>query len=413
MPRKCITLAKPILARLKRFRQMVNWEIESDRRQQLDQLYPLVKDWQGQLPNLRDVFRPEEIERILIEVVKPHESELKPDPIIKFVIKTGYKDQPDVDEEGKPSPRRTTPLHYAFRRWLSDGNTVVGDLFKIYDRFDVNYTDEFGCTHFHVACKFNFVDIVEKFLEFGQDPNTPNCLPRESDADSVDPPLHLTLKCNHKKVVELLLKSGADPNLANKGGSTALHIVSFDLVEMLFELSNEKYRPIQVNAQDERGRTPLHLGYYYNLEASLLGPFACDTCCCCCYTWCGRAIDLDLYSNKEPYCRGVWDGWSCWPDTPAGETVYQSCPTFVTGFDPMRGILASLTWRKNVCSGTERDVNSRTHNRVCKHPQQQQSRKLPYVAAAARRRVIFVIVRGLANNLNFVARTLPRGGTHT
>uniref|UniRef100_A0ABD2XA49 Calcitonin receptor n=1 Tax=Trichogramma kaykai TaxID=54128 RepID=A0ABD2XA49_9HYME len=48
----------------------------------------------------------------------------------------------------------------------------------------------------------------------------------------------------------------------------------------------------------------------------------------------------DLAANNtaappEPYCRGVWDGWSCWPDTPAGETVYQSCPTFVTGFDPM------------------------------------------------------------------------------
>ncbi|GLV37973.1 Diuretic hormone 31 Receptor [Carabus blaptoides fortunei] len=36
------------------------------------------------------------------------------------------------------------------------------------------------------------------------------------------------------------------------------------------------------------------------------------------------------------YCEGMFDGWSCWNDTPAGHVANQSCPTFVTGFEPDR-----------------------------------------------------------------------------
>ncbi|XP_076474060.1 diuretic hormone 31 Receptor isoform X1 [Bombus vancouverensis nearcticus] len=35
----------------------------------------------------------------------------------------------------------------------------------------------------------------------------------------------------------------------------------------------------------------------------------------------------------EPYCRMTFDGWSCWPNTPAGTTAYAQCPNFITGFD--------------------------------------------------------------------------------
>ncbi|KZC13025.1 Secretin receptor [Dufourea novaeangliae] len=35
----------------------------------------------------------------------------------------------------------------------------------------------------------------------------------------------------------------------------------------------------------------------------------------------------------EPYCRITFDGWSCWPNTPAGATAYAPCPNFITGFD--------------------------------------------------------------------------------
>ncbi|KAJ6641752.1 Calcitonin gene-related peptide type 1 receptor, partial [Pseudolycoriella hygida] len=41
-------------------------------------------------------------------------------------------------------------------------------------------------------------------------------------------------------------------------------------------------------------------------------------------------------SENGKYCKGTWDGWSCWPDTKAGSSAYTSCPEFITGFDPTR-----------------------------------------------------------------------------
>ncbi|XP_042890964.1 calcitonin gene-related peptide type 1 receptor-like isoform X2 [Penaeus japonicus] len=36
------------------------------------------------------------------------------------------------------------------------------------------------------------------------------------------------------------------------------------------------------------------------------------------------------------FCPRLFDGWSCWNDTPAGETAYSPCPYFITGFDHKR-----------------------------------------------------------------------------
>uniref|UniRef100_A0A1I8PY96 G-protein coupled receptors family 2 profile 1 domain-containing protein n=1 Tax=Stomoxys calcitrans TaxID=35570 RepID=A0A1I8PY96_STOCA len=43
-------------------------------------------------------------------------------------------------------------------------------------------------------------------------------------------------------------------------------------------------------------------------------------------------------THNEPgtYCPGTFDGWLCWPDTPAGKSAYERCPDFITGFDPLR-----------------------------------------------------------------------------
>uniref|UniRef100_A0ABD2WKE3 PRANC domain-containing protein n=1 Tax=Trichogramma kaykai TaxID=54128 RepID=A0ABD2WKE3_9HYME len=176
--------------------------------------------------------------------------------IIEFVAASGYKDEPELDENGKPVLRRTTAVHHA--------TSLDYHLFKIYNRFDINYVDEDGYTHFHAACKYNRYDIVEEFLKLGQDPD---CLPREPNTNSVDSPLHFALKSSYlvgaqKKVIELLLKSGADPNSPDKEGSTPLHVIyhcNRRLIKTFFEIIDANHLSIQIDAKDRLGRTVLHL----------------------------------------------------------------------------------------------------------------------------------------------------------
>ncbi|CAB0037157.1 unnamed protein product [Trichogramma brassicae] len=172
----------------------------------------------------------------------------------------GYKDEPYLHKDGKPLLSRVTPVH---RAAILKNSNCVKELFKIFANCDVNYADECGSTHFHVACQYGYEDVVVKFLEHGQDPNCRAPLGGE-------PPLLLAARVEDEWVVELLLRNGADPNARNSSGSTALHIIckcygdSVELLfEMLFELSDEKYHPVQIDAQDRWGKTPLHFAQLY------------------------------------------------------------------------------------------------------------------------------------------------------
>ncbi|CAB0029114.1 unnamed protein product [Trichogramma brassicae] len=239
-------------------RENVNWEMEKERQELLYQLYPLIREWEGEMPNLRDIFRTEEIDWLLVENEKCHCNISIDDRslLIRFVIGTGYKDEPDIDENGKPLLRRPTAVHRAARLRNS---ATVRELFKIYHRFDVNYTDELGFSHFHVACMFGLDGVVERFLELGQDPD---CLTQESSP--VDPPLHLTLRHERKETFELLLRRGADPNSTDAEGSTPLHVVCRyecyrDLATILFEIGDdEHHRVVRVDVRNKLGNTPLH-----------------------------------------------------------------------------------------------------------------------------------------------------------
>uniref|UniRef100_A0ABD2X5M5 Uncharacterized protein n=1 Tax=Trichogramma kaykai TaxID=54128 RepID=A0ABD2X5M5_9HYME len=240
------------LEHLKSIRVEVNWEIEEERENFYRQFCSLIGDWKGRHPDLREIFRREEIEWMLTKSVKTG-----PNEFICFVIRTGYKDEPDLDEDGKLLLLRNTPVHYAAEHKVPDWISKVCELFKIYDKFNVNYTNESGFTHFHVACMSGCDEIVEKFLELGQDPNI-------SMKETGDTSLHLALENRHTKTIELLLRNGANPNLAKKGGSTCLHyiallseVVDDDLVEKFFQIIDDIQLTLEVNAQDDDGITPL------------------------------------------------------------------------------------------------------------------------------------------------------------
>ncbi|CAB0040455.1 unnamed protein product [Trichogramma brassicae] len=259
--------------KLKSLREKVNWEIEKERHDLLDQLYPIIKDWVGQRPNLRDIFRPEEIERLLSDsvecILKDHHYH-QSRQFVDFVIGAGYKDDRKIDRVGKLTravpTRRTTPLHRATRGNYGD---IVRDLFKVYDRVE-NCTDEDGLSHFHVACEYGCYEEVERFLWHGQ---RPDLVVRKSG----DSPLMLAMRHGRNRVAESLLRRGADPDLANKRGQTALHAMcnpgrrnNFDTASLFFKIVDVLWLSVRLDARDDRGNTPLHLALSNSSKETVL-----------------------------------------------------------------------------------------------------------------------------------------------
>ncbi|KAL7301734.1 hypothetical protein TKK_0005730 [Trichogramma kaykai] len=256
--------------KLKILRKKINWKDVNERREFLNQFCDLIRDWKGELPDLRDIFR-------------------------NFVISCGYKDEPEIDRKGKPVLRRNTPIHIPALH--IHHHEVIHDLFKIYNRFDVNYRDNFGFTHFLIVCECGFYKVAKKFLELGQvDLNYINPILGHSA-------LHVALDFGRKKTFELLLRSGADPNLANRAGSTPLHILCAkgiprykrdddrcddcdddsedgsddggddymaDSLNKFFMINDEKHQLVQIDAQDNKGNTPLQLAVK-NLSLKMVG----------------------------------------------------------------------------------------------------------------------------------------------
>ncbi|CAB0043638.1 unnamed protein product [Trichogramma brassicae] len=247
------------LTRLKNMREALNWEIEAERSEFFNKFKALSKGWHEDFLDLRDIFRREEIDWLLIEDMKSQKNSKmgsRQFPLIKFVLNTGYTDEPE--QGGGPSSLlRSTPLHYASRDLFPE---IINHLFDIYHRCDVNYSDESGYSHFHAACSEGHYDTVKKFLELGQvDINCP--WPKTGES-----PLYLALKSEKSEVFRLLLLSGADPNSTNADGTTCLHDISkegyqADLAEILLERNDEgelRYA-VQVDARDKSGRTPLQV----------------------------------------------------------------------------------------------------------------------------------------------------------
>ncbi|CAB0043902.1 unnamed protein product [Trichogramma brassicae] len=255
---------RPELEKLKSLSEQIDWEIERERYHLLEKLYPLINYWPGQFPDLREIFQEEQIERLLWDSASYEcgdRNSYRGERFIDFVINTGYTDKPCVE---KLMSRRTTPVHRVARREhraycnRHECTAVVSKLFKIYDRFEVNYADESGLTHLHAACASGCYDVIETFLKLGYDVN---CIATETG----DTPLHLAASHQKEGVVELLLKNGADPNLTNAKGLTSLHVIcraerdNCNFAKMLLDLGRSVCKPVQVDARDKFGNTALHL----------------------------------------------------------------------------------------------------------------------------------------------------------
>ncbi|CAB0030052.1 unnamed protein product [Trichogramma brassicae] len=252
-----------------------------------DQIYPLIENWHGRLPELGDVFQPDEIKWLLSKDARFTGHGSIKCPIVDFAIRTGYKDVPHAWPERVPLlfRRRSTAVHFLVwdhrehlescetcRRGDPNRNNVVSVLSRLLDIYDrSNYVDSAGLTHFHVACEYGLVDVVDKYLE-RIDPFEllDRLVPQTGDSA-----LHLALLHDQRRVAELLLRrAGANPTWTNNEGKTSLHIAcrnnyDDDFLRLLFESCAEKDWQLRVDARDEEGNTPLHYALRYGSKGSI------------------------------------------------------------------------------------------------------------------------------------------------
>ncbi|XP_023318093.1 serine/threonine-protein phosphatase 6 regulatory ankyrin repeat subunit A-like [Trichogramma pretiosum] len=159
----------------------------------------------------------------------------------------------DENEEG------STPLHLA----LSHGCKKLNELL-LQRHADPNLANAEGHTPLHVICQRedDDVDLVKMLFEMGDKFNKPIQIDARDKSGCT--PLHLALNGVHEQIAEWLLRRGADINLANAQGSTPLHLISAgkmdcaDFLQAFLEISDEQRRPVEVDARDNEGKTPLH-----------------------------------------------------------------------------------------------------------------------------------------------------------
>ncbi|CAB0042510.1 unnamed protein product [Trichogramma brassicae] len=226
-------------------------------------LYSLISDWDG--PASESSWHPpgrrnrassrgvcQFYRRPRVQLSRPDNHRVRGPQRLQGSARSRYRRRAAQVSHHTDSSRRQTLVR-------QHRNIVIRELFKIYDRFDVDYTDEFGYTHFHVACESGSADVVAKFLEAGQDPD---CLVPGTE----DRPLHLAPLGNSKQVVAALLRAGGNPNSTNVDGMTPLHMIckindEYSLIDEFFTVGDELDQKIQVNAKDKLGNTPLHLAF--------------------------------------------------------------------------------------------------------------------------------------------------------
>ncbi|CAB0040458.1 unnamed protein product [Trichogramma brassicae] len=133
----------------------------------------------------------------------------------------------------------------------------------LYEKFQVSSDEdeEFRSSDLLDACRAGDEDLARKCLNRGLHPD---CFAQKT----ADSPLHLALHYQHKMIVKLLLRHDANPNWGNVEGSTPLHVIAKlknqnnahkKLIDIFFEICDDRKLKLDINAQDKMGKTPLYV----------------------------------------------------------------------------------------------------------------------------------------------------------
>ncbi|KAL7302658.1 hypothetical protein TKK_0004718 [Trichogramma kaykai] len=131
--------------------------------------------------------------------------------------------------------------------------------------------EETGLTLFHKACMYGWWDVAERILELGLNPNCP-----EHIEWGIDPPLNLALQHGHTEMLDLLLRHGANPIVANKRGTSALHVVcrltrsAYYTAAVFFQSCCRRQVWLMLDAPDKQGWTPLQLALTVSRDCDLI-----------------------------------------------------------------------------------------------------------------------------------------------
>ncbi|XP_011505281.1 PREDICTED: ankyrin-1-like [Ceratosolen solmsi marchali] len=114
-----------------------------------------------------------------------------------------------------------TSLHFAFKFFYLDSNLIDLILSKDISKC-TNPVNNYGLSHFHIACTTNNIVAIEKFLENEASVFTP--VNFNSPICPGYTPLHFAVTFNRSTTAKILLQRNADSNMKEANGFTALHL---------------------------------------------------------------------------------------------------------------------------------------------------------------------------------------------
>ncbi|XP_014237716.1 uncharacterized protein LOC106659614 [Trichogramma pretiosum] len=219
----------------------VDWKSEESRHEFLCQFDSSIDSF-NEIDSYKTIFRRGQIDRLLIDcmycpyggtAVAPYDDAYEErERFIQFVIRIGYRDEPEIQLGGPRTMRRTTAIHHAATRGYYDD---VEELFKIYVRFDANYTDDSGLTHLHAASMAGAMLAVRDFILHKHD--IERVWPETGET-----PLLLALNRRHDEAAVLLILNKAKMQEPVVRGVSAVELVvarNYEdrLVQYLFDYS--------------------------------------------------------------------------------------------------------------------------------------------------------------------------------